>query len=131
MGLTVIQVTEEISYGSIFKVTILSEFVFFIPKIVKYTWFALQDGGYTYQDVQNFNPFSVYGLLNANQIAIWLVYPLKFLNIFELIYIVILMSGISTIFKLKTKKIGLTVTLSYLSLMFLWICLRIYLSTIF
>lgn len=131
VGLTLKQVTEEITYRSVFKVVITCEFIFFIPKIVKYSWFMFKKNDYGFEDVQNFNPFSLYGLFEPSEVVEWLTYPLKFINVFEVMYIGLLPLGISLISKVKIENVTFPVVTSYLFLMILWISLRIYLNTIF
>lgn len=130
IGLIFAKETESIKYTDIFKLVLLCEFIFFIPRAIKYGWFILQDG-YTFEDVRNFNPFSIYGLFDPSAIPEWLIYPLRFVNLFECVYLVGLVYGVSVIACTKTQIVSIPVTISYLSLMFLWIVVRIYISTIF
>jgi hypothetical protein len=131
VALTLANVNEEVSFSITFKAVTVAEFIFFIPKFIKYSWFIIWENGYTFQDVRDFHPFSLYGLLKQfGEINSWLVYPLKFVNIFEVFYIFILVVGVSIVYKVRASEVSVPVISAYLSLMFLWISLRIYISTI-
>ena len=67
IGLIFAKETESIKFSSVFKLVILCEFIFFIPRIIKYGWFIFKEE-YTYQDVRNFNPFALYGLFDPTSI---------------------------------------------------------------
>jgi hypothetical protein len=130
VALTILQYTDYISFGQLFKIVLISEFIFFIPKTIKYVWFIIHSNSYSLEDVKTFSPFSLYGITKSYIIADWLAYPLRFINIFELIYIVTVTTLISSMLRVKFKAIIFPVTISYLTLMLLWITFRIYLSVI-
>jgi hypothetical protein len=131
VGLVLTQSTEELTFQSILKVVVVAEFIFFVPKLIKYSWFIFKGSGYRFEDVKNFNPLSLYGMFQPAGVADWLVYPSKFINVFEVLYMGLLVLGISIISKTSTKNVVFPVIGSYLFLMVLWISFRIYLSTVF
>lgn len=131
VGLTLANLPQAALYHSVFKVAIVSEYIFFIPKTVKYIWFIIVNSTYNYQDIKNFNPFSLYGLFDSNTVPAWAVYPLKFVNIFEILYVFALAIGISVITEERLSKVFRLVIVSYMSLMLLWIVVRIYIGSIF
>lgn len=120
----------DIRFTRIFKVCMLSEFVFFIPRAIKYSWFLFSSDEYTYLDVKNFHPFSLSMLFSPGGDNPWLQIPLRFVNLFEVLYIILLVAGVSIALNTEWRKIGGPVTSAYLSLMMLWITIRVYLTTI-
>jgi hypothetical protein len=76
--------------GKIFKAVLLAETVFFIPALIKIAWFTFYYMNYTLDDVQYFQPLSLLSFFNANELDTWWVYPLKILNVFEVVYWIVL-----------------------------------------
>jgi len=130
VGLIFINIQNEISYSSIFKIVMIGEFIFFLPKAINYLWFLTIKENYSFEDVRDFDPYSLYNLLKDYGIVSWMAYPLKFINLFEFIYICFITIGIGVASKVKTSKVWMPVVSSYLSLIFLWMVIKIYLSTI-
>jgi hypothetical protein len=131
VGLTITQSTESIEFASIFKTVMVGEFIFFVPKLIKYLIFLFKKGSYTYEEVKDFNIGSLYSFFNSHEIASWLKYPLKLINLFEVSYIVFLCFAISDVLSINLTKVWRPVAISYLSLLILWMSIRIYLSVIF
>jgi hypothetical protein len=75
-----------ISMRPIFKIVILSEFIFLLLPIIKLVWFSVFNTDYNLNDLQLFSPLSIFSLTSQNLVESWLVYPLCLLNLFELAY---------------------------------------------
>jgi hypothetical protein len=129
--ISITQSTESIEFASIFKTVMVGEFIFFVPKLIKYLIFLFKKGSYTYEEVKDFNIGSLYSFFNSHEIASWLKYPLKLINLFEVSYIVFLCFAISDVLSINLTKVWRPVAISYLSLLILWMSIRIYLSVIF
>lgn len=85
----------EVSFSKIFKVAIISEFIFIIPAFVKVIWFGFFHTHYNFQDVQQFYPLSVASFLNLNDVPSWSVPVLLSINLFEVVYCFLLAAGMS------------------------------------
>lgn len=131
VGLSSVPDLEGILYKPIFKVVVIAEFVFFIPMLIKFIWFSAIDLDYDYLTVRNYYPLSLLSLFDVNNVSDWLIYPLRKLNIFEIIYGYILVIGIGTSLKISLEKVAKPVVLSYSILALLFITIRVYLSTVF
>ncbi len=115
-------------FKSIFKVVIVAEFVWLIPSLLLIVWFGVIDTTYSFNDIQYFSPLSLLSLFDATSIEPWLLFPLKSLNLFEVIYILVLALGIKTIIK-KDYDSALKFTLPvYGSALIVWILFITFLS---
>jgi hypothetical protein len=116
------------NFKSIFKVVLVAEFVWLLPSLILLVWFGLIDTSYTFNDVQYFAPLSLLNLFDASQLDSWLIFPLKSLNLFEVIYLLVLALGIKKIMK-KDYDSALKFTLPvYGSALVVWILFVTFLS---
>lgn len=108
-------------FNQLWKIVMLSEIVFFIPEILKVLWFTVFPSDPNYHDYMAFYPLSLINLVDYTQIDPKWHYPLKSLNLFELLYWPVLILGI---YFLSGKKLNIStyVVLSTYSLFFvLWL----------
>lgn len=80
----------ETSFKKFFSIVTQAEFVFLIPGVIKLLWFSFFKVNYTLQDLQFFFPLSVISLFNPTELDPWFVYPIQLLNLFEVLYWVVL-----------------------------------------
>jgi hypothetical protein len=109
---------QPVRYARIFNVVTLSEFIFFIPAIIKIFWFHYEYPNGTLIDWQKLCIFSALSLFNSAP-ADW-YYPLQTLNLFEILYWFLLAFGISKITTLNFDGSLRMVALSYLPALFIW-----------
>lgn len=80
----------DIGFKNFFSIVTTAEFIFLIPGIIKLLWFSFFQTNYTLQDLQFFFPLSVLSLFSPSELDPWLVYPIQLLNLFEVLYWVVL-----------------------------------------
>ncbi len=110
-----------IHYNQLWKMVMLAEIVFFLPEIVKVLWFTLFYTDPDYNDYMAFYPFSLINLVDYTQIAPKWHYPLKSINIFELLYWPVLILGIYFLSGKKLKISSYIVFSTYVLFFFLWL----------
>lgn len=76
----------ETSFKKFFGIATTAEFVFLIPSVIKLLWFSFVKTNHTLQDLQLFSPLSAINLFNPTELDPWFVYPIQLLNVFELLY---------------------------------------------
>lgn len=87
------------SFKKILQLVIVSEFVFLIPAFIKVFWFGLIHTNFTLQELSYFTPLSLANLFNMERLEPWWVYPLQSINLFELIYLLVLGFGVRNLIK--------------------------------
>jgi hypothetical protein len=119
---------EKVNFKKVFGVVIASEIIFLTANLAKVLWFCFFAGNYDLNDISFFYPLSLSNLFNQSELdKIW-IFPLQILNLFQIIYILLLSYGLfvqSGIEKIKTDK---AVLVSYLPGLVIWVALIMFLS---
>ena len=108
-------------YNQLWKMVMLSEIFFFLPEITKVLWFTLFYTDPDYNDYMAFYPFSLINLVDYTQIAPKWHYPLKSINIFEILYWPVLIIGIYFLSGKKLKTSAYIVTSTYVLFFIIWL----------
>ena len=87
------------TFKEIFRIVVISEFVWLIPSLITLIWFGFIDTDYGLVDVQYFKPLSLLNVFEASEIESWLIFPLQSLNLFEIACMFVLAIGIKRILK--------------------------------
>ncbi|MFT6962785.1 MAG: hypothetical protein ACJAWV_002517 [Flammeovirgaceae bacterium] len=120
----------KVSFGKIFKVVLIANFVFLLPVLVKLLWFSIQSD-YSFEDIQYFYPLAAIQIFDAGTLPDWLVYLFKTLNLFELAYIFLLSLLLSVQLNISKSETLKYVLGGYGTGMIIWIGFRIYLKIAF
>ena len=127
-GTVFYNVQKKISLSSVFKIVIASEIIFISGGIIKLLWFYLFAGNYDFNDLNFFYPLSIINFFNRGEVAkIW-IYPMQTINIFHLIYILLISFGLSITHSLRKSDSDKIVLFSYLPALVLWIVLIMFLT---
>ena len=110
-----------IHFNQLWKIVMLAELVFFLPEILKVVWYSFFYNDPNYYDYLAFYPFSIINLVDYTQIAPKWLYPLKALNLFELLYWPVLALGIYFLSGKKLKISAYIVLTTYVLFFFVWL----------
>ncbi len=83
----------------------------------------------TFNELQSFAPLSAFSLLNATTVPTYLQYPLQTLNLFELLYFLLLAAGLRFFLKQPLSKMIWIVLASYGLGLLCWIVCVVFLNT--
>lgn len=111
----------KLSFKDMWRLAIAAELVFFVPELIKIIWFLAVNTNPTYHEIGAFYPLSLMNLFNFESLPDRWHYPLKALNVFEVVYWVVLMAGVYVISGKQRKTSILLVATSYVLWFFLWI----------
>jgi hypothetical protein len=109
----------KITYPQLWGIVLVGEFAFLIPEVLKLAWFFFFVGDPDYFDLSAFYPFSVLQLYDYNTLPDKWMYPLKALNLFEVLYWIALVAGVHYTAN-KRKKIAYYIVFSSYVLMFIF-----------
>ncbi len=84
----------------LFRIAIIAETVFLLAAFVRIIWFLLFKENLTFEYIQTFYPLSLLNLVVIKNIPQYLIYPLQLVNLFELLYWIVL----SYLIKIYTEK---------------------------
>lgn len=119
----------DIGFRKIFKVVLLSECLFILVGIGN-TLMLLFSNVNSIEEVQRLNLTSIcsVGFLIKDSAPSWLISPMNTLNLFELLYFMLLVVGVRIAAEERASKSSLWVITSYGSYLFIWIIVLTYLS---
>lgn len=110
-----------VTYSQCWGVVIGAEFIFLIPEILKIIWFMVVQTDPDYADIRAFYPFSLIHFVDYDAIEKRWAYPLRSLNLFEVGYWFLLVSGIHHYARKEKQIVWLIVACSYILIFVLWL----------
>ncbi len=110
-----------ITYSQCYGLAIVSEFIFLVPELLKIVWFLFIRTDPNLHDIRAFYPFSLMHFFDYYDIGKQYVYPLKALNLFEVVYWVSLTNGIHYYARKEKKIAWIIVFSSYVPDFLLWL----------
>lgn len=110
-----------VTYWQCWGVVIGAEFIFIIPELLKILYFLVIETDPSYWDIGSFYPFSLMHFFDYYSIDKQWAYPLRALNLFEIIYWFALVSGIHHYARKEKKIVWFIVVSSYILIFFLWL----------
>jgi hypothetical protein len=110
-----------ITFLQCFSLVIVSEFIFLLPELVKIFYFLFVETDPSFHEVRSFYPLSLMNFFDAETIDKRYAYPLRALNLFEVLYWFALVEGVH-FYARKTRKMAwFIVTGSYIVIFLLWL----------
>ncbi len=110
-----------VTYGQCWGVVIGAEYLFLVPEVIKIFWFMAIVPDPTINDIRAFYPLSMMHFFDYLAIDKRYAYPLRALNLFEIVYWVMLVTGIHYYARKEKKMVWRIVTFSYILLFVLWL----------
>ena len=110
-----------VTYAQCWGVVIGAEFIFLIPEVLKILWFMAIDTDPNYNDIRAFYPLSLIHFFDYDSLPKRWAYPLRALNVFEVIYWFLLVQGIHHYARKHKNTVWLIVACSYILLFVLWL----------
>jgi len=110
-----------VTYSQCWGITVVSEFIFIVPELLKIGWFLFVETDPNLLDIRAFYPFSLMTFADYSELSPQYVYPLKALNLFEIFYWVLLVTGVHFFSRKDKKQAWIIVSCSYVLIFFLWL----------
>jgi hypothetical protein len=110
-----------VTYAQCWGVVIGAEFIFLVPEILKIMWFMVVQPDPDYHEIRSFYPLSLMHFFDYYSLEKRWAYSLRALNLFEVAYWFMLVSGIHHYTRKDKKVVWLIVACSYMLLFFLWL----------
>lgn len=84
----------KVTYSDCWHIVLVAEIIFIFPELIKVIWFMVFETDPNFGEVRAFYPFSLLNFFNFETVESKWHYPLKSLNLFEIIYWFLLVAGI-------------------------------------
>jgi hypothetical protein len=110
-----------ITFSQCWSVVMAAEFIFLIPEVLKIGWFMFFQSDPTLPEIRAFYPFSLMNFFDYADVEKRYAYPLRAISIFEIFYILILVSGVHFYAKREKKAAWWIVSTSYILIFILWL----------
>ena len=111
----------KITYGRLWQIVLIGETLFLLPDFIKTAWFMFIQTDPTFWDVKAFYPLSLMNFFDYELIENKWHYPLKSINLFEIIYWFMLVYLIHFSAKKKISYAYGIVFSSYVLFLFIWL----------
>jgi len=118
----------DFSFGDMFKVALIAEFVFLAGTVIQFIWCLLFLDVNVLAEVAGFYPLSLLNFFDATQLEPWLVYPLRTLNLFEVAYCFFLIHLLSNLLKRSFKATAGLVFGAYGGGLLIWLLLAMFVN---
>lgn len=119
---------KQIPLGRVIRVATASEVVFVLAAAVKVLWFCFFAGNYTLTDISFFYPASLINLFSTEEVDSFWIFPLQTMNLFHLIYILLLIYGLKVTGGLSGANSERIVAGTYLPVLIVWIAFIMFLN---
>ena len=110
-----------VTYTQCWGVVVAAEYVFLVPEILKILWFMFVETDPTYNDISGFYPLSLIQFVDIETLDKRWAYPLRAINVFEIVYWFLLVSGIHHYARKEKRYVWIIVACSYILIFFLWL----------
>jgi hypothetical protein len=110
-----------VTYSQCWGIAVGAEFIFLLADLVKILWFVLIETDPTLSQVNAFYPLSLIQLVDYYAIDKRFAYPLRALNVFEVLYWFALVNRIHFIARKNKKMVWWIVSCSYILIFLLWL----------
>ncbi len=110
-----------VTYSQCWGVVIGAEFIFLVPEVLKIIWFMTIETDPDYHQIRSFYPLSLMHFFDYYSLDKRYAYPLRALNLFEVVYWFLLVSGIHHYARKEKRVVWFIVACSYILLFFLWL----------
>jgi hypothetical protein len=111
----------KVNFPDIFKVAVISEFTLLFPLIIKFVWFYFFKQEYTFEEIKLYYPLSILNLLDIENLSLIWFYPLKLMNVFELLYWFVLAYGLSRVIQKDFDRSLFIILTTYLPALVIWV----------
>ena len=110
-----------VTYEQCWRVVMAAELVFYIPEVIKIFWFLAVETDPNFYRIRAFYPLSLMSFFDHLTLPARYHYPLKALNLFELVYMAALMMGVYYYSKRPFKNSFIIILSTYLPIFILWL----------
>lgn len=119
---------QKIKFAEIFRIVVLAEYVFLFSLVLNTGLILFSSNIHTFDDIQGVNAFSLLNFFDTSSIPKWAIYPLKTLNIFEIIYVFALGYFVAQKLELRMIKGTESIVVPYVLGLCSWIVLVVFLT---
>jgi hypothetical protein len=105
----------------LWQFVMVAEFIFIFPELIKMLVYIKPSDSVSYEEIRDYYPLSLFSLVDPENVAPKYHYPLRAINLFEVIYIVFLIFGFHTVSRRTIAESTFVILFSYVLMFLLWL----------
>jgi len=113
MSVVLILFNQEVKLKKLLQLIIITEFIFFLPDMIKILWVFFIEPEYSLERYSDYYPLSLYAVMNYDLREGWSGTIFRYLNIFEIMYVLVLYYGLTYIYNLRSTITSLIILFGY------------------
>ncbi|MGB8194410.1 MAG: hypothetical protein WCF67_20940 [Chitinophagaceae bacterium] len=117
----------ELPFKDVFKIVLIAELVPFLTSLIQFIYF-LSTGVNSFDQINSFAPLSLMSLFQDGSVPSYITYPLQLINVFELVYWVLLAVSLNLYLGKTFFKTFRLVASSYGLAFLLWLLLVVFIQ---
>ena len=127
-GIFLYNLNSQVNFGTVFRIVLCSEIILSVASLIKFLWMYFFGGNLDLNDLVFFYPLSLINFFTKEEVSrIW-IYPLQIINVFQILYILLLSFGLKRICMLDDSDSDRIVLSTYLPALTIWIAVIIFIS---
>lgn len=111
----------KISFKKLWQYVMVAEVIFVLPELFKMIYFIQPSENVSFQEIRDFYPLSLFSLLDGASFPSKFHYPLRAINLFEVIYIYLLTLGFQYLTNRNISTSFFVILFSYVLFFLLWL----------
>lgn len=111
----------KVPFVRLWQFVLVAEFIFIIPELIKMLVYIKPSDSVTYEEIRDYYPLSLFSMVNPESVAPKYHYPLRAINLFELIYVVFLVFGFHTVSRRTLTESTFVILFSYVLMFLFWL----------
>lgn len=111
----------KISFKRLWQYVMVAEVIFILPELFKMIYFIQPSENVSFQEIRDYYPLSLFSLVDSASIPIRYHYPLRAINLFEVIYIYLLTLGFQYLTNRSISTSFFVILFSYVVFFLLWL----------
>ncbi|RZS98514.1 sulfate ABC transporter permease [Cecembia calidifontis] len=111
----------KISFKKLWQFVMVAEVIFILPELFKMIYFIQPHESVSFQEIKDYYPLSLFTLIDGPSFDTRFHYPLRAINLFELIYIYLLTLGFQHLSNRSFSTSFIVILFSYVLFFLLWL----------
>jgi hypothetical protein len=111
----------KVPFVRLWQFVLVAEFIFIVPELIKMLVYIKPSDSVTYEEIRDYYPLSLFSLVDPQSVAAKYHYPLRAINLFEVVYIFFLILGFHTVSRRTMAESTIVVLFSYVMMFLLWL----------
>lgn len=115
------EVNFKIKFSDTWRIVLFAQWSSIAAMFTKIFWFGFIHTDYNLEELSYFYPLSFINFIDVKKFAIWFIYPIQLINVFEFIYWIVLVIGVKNLLSRTWLKSFEIVALSYGVILTVWV----------